>query len=622
MSLLRQIAELNRQSAANDRKFLRSLLYYFELRVPWYVGQNPGPFLYPLILAPESLRMTEPFTVDRAFTNGGGLFVEEQGIIARELTISGHTGFQPTRSPRPISDFSQLTSPSSRSYSRNNTTAVGTLLALSGQRHFQYLQDAVFRTYGDLKRDPNTSEGTALYFHVPKDDEHWRVIPLNFVLERDAGKPLLYRYQITMLAVQDADRQNVTFSEDRGVLNTLKDKFRCLRRGIGLVRAALQDLAAVQGELRAFNGGFVGLLDGAVGLADAAGAFVEGTATLIAQPFNLVENTIRSGLDALLEFNTGIEQTTAVGPSANLLNSIRQIIDGVALIGSYPTSFRNGVQAAVDRYNARNSLATSRRSDALLAAANSGPPQTARDFARWGSALLPGDYVRASTDLGLASATPRYQSAFSHTVEQGDTLENLAARFLEDARNWKFIALFNDLRPPFISAEGLPGTVTVGGSILIPSLQPPPDVVATPATLGVRSEDPAPKHALGSDLAMVPVGRALYDLDLNMETGPTDFRVVTGVANLRQGVRTRIITERGTDLLYRDLGCSRLVGLGVNEVDLETAQFRLVDALLADSRLASIRSFRFDQDAPDSVVAEITAEVRGFSRPERIRVAA
>lgn len=620
-NLLRRAAESSRQTAAKDAKFFKTLLYYFELRVPTSLS-TPSSYLYPLVLPPESYRLSEPFQVNRSYTNGGGLFVEEQGIVGRELTLSGTTGWAPRKGQRPTSDFSAIPTPKQRTWKRDTTKVTKALTALSGQRHFQFLQDTVFRTYADLKQDPATSEGTELFFHNVRDDEHWRIIPLSFDVERSAGSPLLYNYSIQMLAVEAVNPTEIKASEDRPVLEALKDKFRTLRYAVDLIRASVSDLSAVTGELRLIHGGFVSLLDGAVGIADATASFLEGTATLIAMPFNDVLNVIKAGNDALLEWNTGRETNSAVGAPANLLNSIRRVIDAVSMIASYPEQFRNSVQAEVEKFQRQMNLATSRNASTLRSA-QSRVLLSISDFesSALGTGSLPGDYARSQTTLGLGTATPKYQSAVEYILAQGDTLPNLAARFLNDARNWKYIALFNGLRPPFLSDNRIPGTLGVGDRILIPSFAAPPSVQTNTATFGVRPGESGEVHTLGRDLLLADSGsRDQYDLVVDTTNGSTDIKTVSGIPNLSQAMQVRVRTEQGTDILYRNLGCARVVGLGVTEVDLETAKIRLSDAIAADPRIAAVTGIEFTLDQPDSVVADVTAEVRGFVRPEQVVV--
>jgi hypothetical protein len=618
--LLRAVAEEARESATKDAKFFKSLLYYFELEVPKKLSPGPNKYLYPLVLPPESYGMTEPFAVEQAFTLGGGLFVEEQGVVARTITLSGTTGWAPRKQKGPVSNFNFISAPQHRTWRRDVTKTVKALTALSGQRHFQFLQDTVFRTYGDLKQDPATSEDTKLYFHNVQDDEHWRVFPMSFSMSRSVAQPLLYKYDIQLLAVAPESVPEEKLSEDGPVMAALRNPFRVIKSAVDNIRAAVLDLSAVTGELRAVNGKFTSLLDGAVGIADAAEKFLDGTATLIAQPLSLVENTMKAGNDALLEWNTGVASGSAIGPPANLLNSIRKIIDSLALIGSYPGSFRNSIQAEVDKFLAQASLAY--RNKASLKAAVNNIPSTLRGFSSQarGTTPNPGDYARSLASLGLGQDTPRYASAVEYVLEMGDSLENLAARYLGDARNWKYIALFNGLKAPFISQDGLPGTLRWGDKILIPSTAAPAVVATNPAVLGTRANEPGAVQALGRDLLLTAVDRDQFDLVIDADGGGIDIKLTDGVANLKQAIRTRIITEKGTDILYRNLGCSRVVGLGLTEVDLETAKIRLVEAVGADPRIAAVTNVTFNLVQPDGVEADLTAEVRGFSRPEQVVV--
>jgi hypothetical protein len=85
-------------------------------------------------------------------------------------------------------------------------------MGMSGQRQFQFLQDRIFRLYSDLKQNPDASAGTKLYFHNPKDQENWRVIPMSFTMSRAAPRSTMYFYDIQLLVVEKTkyDTQEVT----------------------------------------------------------------------------------------------------------------------------------------------------------------------------------------------------------------------------------------------------------------------------------------------------------------------------------------------------------------------------------------------------------------------------
>ena len=625
MGILDLAIETSRREITRDDKYFKKMLYFFEIRVPEGATQSPVPggYLHPLVMPPTGLQMSEPFAVEKSFTTDGGLFVEENGILAREITLSGTTGFRP-RTNVGQSDFDLILPPESKSFTRKIQRRTSAMLsALSGQKHFQYLQDAVFRTYGDLKRDPATSAGTEMYFHNTKDDERWRVVPLSFDLERSGAKPNSYEYRIKLLAVEGTSTTDIATSEDQNVLDALKDDFRMLKYGVQTIETAILDLSGVQAALDDIIVNGTSLIDDAGRIAQATSKFLDGTDRFIKTPINGVtrtKNALEDGLDAL-------DKAVTLGSSSevpgSLLNSIRRVQDGLLVLASYPDSYQNSVEAAVDSFNNQQALSRSQSSSALQSAEDAGPVGRIRDFARLGTALMPGDNRRASEELGLGRAVPRYTSATERTVEQGDTLTNLAAKYLGDARQWKILAIFNALQPPYISDQNLPYTLGVGETILIPGFGKSDRRRASLATLGVPYDAPPLEHFLGVDALLEdgPDGRA--DFVVDTAGGSVDIKLVRGLDNLSQGLRTRIRTERGSDILYRNLGMRRVIGVGVTALDLEQVQYTIIDTIQADPRVSSVAGLTFDNlaETPDVLDIDMDVSVRGLTRAEKVRVA-
>lgn len=625
MGLLDFITETARAERAQDDKYLKSYLYFFELRVPASVAKSSDRvFIYPLILAPESYRMTEPFAIEKTMTNGSGLWVEENGIIARELHLSGTTGWKPRAFPRNAvstagADALSLP-PSGASFSRKAQFNI--LEALSGQKHFQFLQDAVFRTYADLKRDLTTAGETELFFHNPKDSEHWRVHPMSFEMERTSQSQNLYKYNITLLCSEPASARGIRPSDDFTVLEALKNVDVMLNFGVNFLNSGINDLIGVQDELRRSIQGIATILEDASALATSTTRFLEGTATLIDVPYAAVLS-LQNGLDTTL--TAYYEQSALLGlvpdVDGSVLNTIRKISDSIAVIGSYPEKFQTALDKKVAAANDQQELSTSRTQDQLDEAARTAPPSTLRGFSLLGTALLPGDAARASNELGLGRNVPRYRSARAVPIERGDTLANLAGRYLGDARLWKFIAIFNDLTPPYISPHGFPGTLNVGDDILIPSTAPPQAALTTPGVLGVTADTDAEERTLGRDFGLYDDGTGFYDWAIDVEGGSVDAKEVAGIPNLKQAIRSRLLTHRGEDILYKTLGVQRVVGLGITLVDLETAQIRLVAAVEDDPRVAGVRNIQFQNGPPaDALFVEMDVEVRGLQRSERVTI--
>jgi hypothetical protein len=152
----------------------------------------------------------------------------------------------------------------------------------------------------------------------------------------------------------------------------------------------------------------------------------------------------------------------------------------------------------------------------------------------------------------------------------------------------------------------------------------------------VKPWEPLEVQLLGRDIALELVedesspGNPVYDIPIDVEGGSVDVKTVAGLANLSQGLTLRLNTEKGTDTLYKRLGLERVVGLNIAPLDLETMRFRLSQAIQQDPRIASVRQVVFqgldnnaelDPSIPlDAVVADITAEVRGFTEGVNVRL--
>lgn len=603
------IKEVLREERTGDVKFLQDLVYYFELRVPEKMVSGRSPtFLFPLVLGPESITLSEPFALTKTQTQGSGLFVEENGIIERSLYLRGHTGWRP-RPFKGSTGFGAIRAPETgRSFSREIVDPI--LDSISGQKHFQFLQDAVFRTYGDLKRDPSSSEDTRLFFHNPREDEHWEVKPVSFKLDRSLEKRNLYYYDIELLLVGPSKDADHDFSEDKSLLDTIKDSVRMIQSGIDLVRSAVTDLTNLVNEIAGTVKGIVGILNDAVSLIDAASDFVNGVSNLIAAPFEATADLINHLDDALVQ----IANSGRSFPAATV-NSLRQIQAGIDRLGSFPEVFQTDSQRALESIRRGQELSSSRSLSTLQAAAALSPPNSFQKVLAMGTANLPGDLLKSRSELHINKALAVYQSTEERRIGQSDTLQSLAAHYLGDARLYQHIAVLNGLQYPFISREGLPGTKRPGDSILIPSRARAPRARTLVSVLGVAPDATAEERILGTDLMMERVDGAgdLFDFVIDVEGGSVDLKTVSGVKNLQQALLARLRTERGTDQLNRNLGVDRIIGIGIPALGPQIVAIRVAEAVRADPRIAGVRRLDVSQPTPDSVVIDFDAEIIGIS---------
>jgi hypothetical protein len=652
VSALATLREYLRQQATGDDKYFKYMLMFFELKIPAEVNIYAAAgvsFLFPLRVPPDSYTLDEPFTVEATPTQGGGVYVEENGIVQRTIRLSGTTGF----APKPLGGAGTLAlaeiKPEKKSYTRSLNPMV--LDNLSGQRHFQYLQDAVFRTYADLKRDPALAEETQLIFHIPKDDEHWLVVPQRFTLERSASQRTLYRYNIELLVIDKAEAVDEDFSEDGGFLEAISDAIATVKTAIALAEGAINDLTAIVSEIKSVINDVVQIIDGVSSVIEAAKNFVEGVTELIESPLAVLD-ALGGVIEAAGSF---VDQWEESGQRIQSLpgkvkDKWKQLGDALEMLGTHPEKFEPDNNAEIRKNRNKLSPLLSMSPAAIEKAKALTVPSTVAGYNALGTQLTPGDIKEAEgAKLFIPKALlGKYRSARRVSISEGESLSSLAARYLKDARRWQDIAIINGLKPPFTNKQAsldlrktdeaaLPGVKGIGDRILIPSLSKGQADQPNPVTLGVRPEEPADVHFLGRDLKLELVttvsnpGNPMYDIPIDVARGGIDLQTIQGLDNLSQGLTTRLITERGTDQLYKRLGMQRIIGTNQAPTDIDLARFRAIQALQQDGRVSAVRRVTFEgidggtakpSDAPpDALVIDAEVEVRGFTESANVRIA-
>lgn len=629
------IQELARQELTGDSLFLTKGVYFFELQITAESGIGVAAnYLFPLVINPESYSLEEPFQVEMTRGQGGSLYVEENGIVERTIRLRGHTGFKPRKMNGTGAGALALLKPDAKSFGRNLSPVV--VERLSGHAHFMYLQDAVFRTYADLKRDPNTAAGVKLMFHNPRDRESWWVVPRSFKLDRDASKPIHYNYDIDLLVVDAAPAAQLNVSEDQSILDTIRDTLRWVKSGADMVRGAIQDLSAVTGELRGLVGNVDTILGSASEILAATDNFTAGVTDLIQSPRALLTTTLDTSEQALSLAEDTVLRAQATGDTYNQMPfqvqaTFRTLQDGLRRIGTHAGIFETTAQADLRAAQEKSSATQSASAEEIEEALASDSPSSFQAIEALGTSLTKGEAQAAQGDINTGGGVKVYTGTRAIRVARGDTLVSLAAAHLGDARLWRYIAAANNLKPPFINEQAaadtaagdeapLPGALGVGQVLLIPTYAKPQDAQPLLAVLGVTPEASADEHLLGADVELKRLERGVYDIPVDTVGGSSDAKMVRGVTNLEQAVTLRLVTEHGTDQLYQNVGLRRVVGFNVTPVDIELAKFRVAEAILADPRIAAIRDSRLipQESPPDVINVDVTAEVRGYIAPVKV----
>lgn len=651
VSAINFIKELARQNIAQDENFYRRMLYYFELQLPYQTGPGgviPGisnNFMFPLILPPKAITMDEPFAAEITPTQQGGLYVEESGIVQRTLRIRGNTGFKPRKlktygsmgesPPGPAFAVPFSVFPQKVSHSRKLPPVAAA--DISGHRHFQYLQDSLFRVYADLKRDPVTAKDTAMFFHNPKDDEHWRVIPRRFTMERDSSQPTLYNYNIELTIVGPAEAGTDLDFDDKSWLDDFNNAIQIASMGANLTSGAINDLTAMADDIGTQISNITVLIDNTTTILTATQDFIDGNKALIDLPHAWVISNAE-----LLEAAASL---TVEDPDQTVppwvTNKIRTAVDGLELIASNPSSFETPNTTTITDIRGYQDLRRTVSQEKQTEVTDSNGPSSFVELEQLGTGLTPGEVTSSAGSTLAGGDILKYRNLQKVEVGQGDTLASLAAQHLGDARLWQYIATANGIKPPYVNDqastplirgnadESLFGhSLGIGSEILIPTNAASPKDYPLLPVLGTQIDEPTNNMLLGIDAKLEVANGAtgdsmsVWDVAIDTENGSTDVKTVEGMDNIEQAVTMRLLTEYGTDTLYKKVGLKRIVGLNFKFADLANARYRLRDAVSADARVATISDLRFDQSEDgDGLITELTAQLRGFAESRSIKVA-
>lgn len=566
--------------------------YIFELRV-----KNKA-FFYPLYMNPTNYEFGNPFTVARTPSLYGGLVLEENGIIERPIIIDGVVGLKPAFYQGSILSPDN---PAPTFKPRGRTTA----FSLSGPRHLQFLEDRVFRTYADLKRNQDTAASTIMVFHALKDDQHWVVAPMDFRLKRRANRATMYEYHIELVGVSLAAYKDPGLkSPDKSVFDDIKDGVNTFRNGYNQLAGAVKDVQRTIREVERFVNGIGQMVNDVVGFLDEIGNVLDAGGSLVAAPFNVVTsltNRVDTAIEELIE--SGFSAVDHVVASyQNMKDALNNFAIHPRFFGGSPRRTIIG-QSSLDRFGL----------SALEAAAGETSDVSPETYAR--SGVQSGDLDRSRTrgraPIGSGTqttnpdGTARAIYTQQYVVTQGDTLQTIATRLLGDARRWIEIAALNRLSPPYVSEQALPGTVRPGDRMLVPANTPGDTRTLDNNVVGASPFDSVELQLYGRDLLLVKDEHNLYDIQLTSDR--TDFRVVSGIPCVSQALAVRVETERGTDQLYPGLGFLTIAGVRDASTATAVVESRFIEAVLADPRVRGVSSVVVTSPTPDT--REIDADV-------------
>lgn len=620
-------------AAAETPPWLKEGVYFFELRTD---PDTPGDII-PLALNPQRHEVGLPFTVRLSSTHDGGVVAEENGILMRPHRIAGTTGQARKVVVPGVSDVGSKHAIQEPSFRPRHIDVPALEIGPWGVEHFFLLED-LFQAYGDLKRDITTAAGVRLLWHNPHDFEHYWVIPEEFKMTR---RSTLYFYDIAFTAIALAeitkgpsrpdnflgtgpDLVSRTIDDEVGfgvwapAVDPKADVKVWYEQALATYNQMVSDFNAAAKRISEIKSKIISFIRVAAKVAE----FLRAVATFIRSAVDFIAHPLKALAGVLSEIDNALQETWAA--IAGAPDEVRGALEQIA--GNFQ-SLKRTVQA-IGRHKdlftpnpAVFGVGTSRSIDTTAAARAA----AGRSF----SDLVHGSTAPTSIDLTLerlglhspqsaALLRARYKSARGFSLRPGDSLWTLAERHLGEPARWSDIAALNALSPPYISDQGLPGTLKVGETILIPSTVAPS---SGPTVAQVGGESVYLDRLFGTDLQIAEddEDKTLYDFVIDVEGGSTDFKVVTGIDNLMQGLAVRAVNERGTILAAPNVGHAALKPVGREAIDVDIGRLRLGAAIEADPRIARVTKVERLPSSPDAVICDITAVPLGFDRPVTVR---
>ncbi len=232
-----------------------------------------GESAVPLAIPPSAVNVTTQFASSTTATNKGVL-EENNGVVFRQITISGTTGVfsarQNNQEPAPsgLAAVASAIFPSAFGAVQNLVQSAQRVVASGSQQpnqlsekqlqqtgYFQFWKlHNFFVAYAEAKKKKK-GQGLRLVFSSPKDNIAYTVTPVSFELKRDSGSPLLYKYAITLKAWDIVESQAALDSQFQAEVPTRNDTLSVakiaerVRRARKAIQAASGVIQGVQSDI-------------------------------------------------------------------------------------------------------------------------------------------------------------------------------------------------------------------------------------------------------------------------------------------------------------------------------------------------------------------------------------
>ncbi|MGZ3773048.1 MAG: hypothetical protein ACXVCY_04120 [Pseudobdellovibrionaceae bacterium] len=561
----------------------------------------------PFNINPQRESISEPHALATTHTQGGGKLNNSDGMISKEITISGTCGLYPGERRGRLPD-----------------SGIG-----SGFEAFKMLQNT-FRKYCYLKRFGDATKSLELIYVNRRRQESWVVEPRTFSSEDAIEHNNTFTYNITLETLYP-----YTGAETKSLVEKFLDGvpfYRSIDRLAQRLVEAVDQVNAVAGQISSIVDGFYArILSRVVGLSNSVADVAAGR---LPNVVHFKRDSVKGLVGDLRDTSKALEAAGAHDLAHEVVKLERQVtqillqdqlfeanqhtkgkkiseikkagsdsyvgLDGTAVspsdakdAGAVSTRPSSG---AVMGGNSTTPNALPGTATALMQQRNYLGPSTQTVATIGGSSLDLNGKMQASrftnepdTQFALPPSTdsiegqrmwdqawsgylsnlnPAVSDIRAARVNYNDSIQTVAFRLLGDHARWPELVILNDLKYPYvadketITSQGLNNVIAWGEIILYP-------VPKTSVDSGVRTF----RNETFESLALSPQERALgCDVYINPNTGDIDWtnndiKVAYGIDNISQFIRKRVTLKKYSLRRSLRLGFSNVIGLsnGINE---------------------------------------------------------
>lgn len=525
--------------------------------------------LYQFTTPPQVIEVTEAAATNIIPTQGGGKFVESQGNLFKDIRISGTVGFRPNVPSRELfpgleraggpsistpASFIPLLTRDNRGLDPKEVTGFDEMMFLRN----------IFRAYFDLKGSDVLANQIALVWIYSKESESYVVEPISFTTSRDKSNPLSWTYSIQLRSLYKLDATFAYEFDSVDLFSAINNVFTMLNSMVNGITRALTTIADLidyvanlpANLIQTIFSGFTTVLRGVAAVKRSGSNFSKTVTESLLRTLKSTTNELRAAFD---------EKYGLQDPSKLLEGNIGSIRHSLIVL-----------EKATEAMLTNDSLW---REDKNIQVAD----YSQAYLSETGEAPLTAGSLLNPANITMPAA------AVEKEVTGGDTIRTLALKYLGDEAAWKKLAIMNNLKPPYISANGGDGVLRPGDTILVPqSSTTTSSPVSRTVNPDAASEAQRPMmKRYGRDLRLQEIGGELADF---ATTSGGDIDVVEGVDNVIQAVKIKFSTEQGELPTHPRFGAKYPVGTKLGMATVQEFALNTRRTFFQDLRIEEILS--------------------------------